>query len=384
MKKIIIVSLLLMHGFGMQAQFDDLAFGTDSTLEVITWNIEHFPKNGDITIDYVAQIVEAMNVDVVAIQEVTGSGYLDQLIAKLDGWDGFYAYNQYASLCFIYNAEVISDVNIFEIYTSQTREFPRSPLVMEMNFRGGGFVIINNHFKCCGNGELDFNDDWDEEKRRFDASVLLDGYIEEHYPNEKVIVVGDLNDELVDPVEDNVFSIFKEQPANYLITDMDIALGSSNHWSYPSWPSHLDHIFITNELVEEYLKYGSDIRTIRVDDSFGSWYDYDQNVSDHRPVGLKVKTENHLAVDAEGWNEQNLMNFPNPFRSTTTLNFNSVGLNARLEIFSAAGVLVKELKLKQNQSSAYWDATLLPGGIYYARLIAGNRQVSVRKMILLK
>ena len=197
-----------MLGFGAQAQFGDLTFGTDSTLEVITWNIEHFPKKGNTTIDYVAQIIQALDVDVVAIQEVTGSDYLDQLIDQLDGWEGFYAYNKYAALCYVYNTEAITDVDIFEIYTSQTREFPRSPLVMEMKFQGEGFVVINNHFKCCGNGELDFSDDWDEEKRRFDASILLDNYIEEHYPDGKVIVLGDLNDELTDPSEDKVISIF--------------------------------------------------------------------------------------------------------------------------------------------------------------------------------
>jgi len=37
---------------------EDLSFGTDSTFEAITWNIEHFPKNGEITLDYVAQIIK--------------------------------------------------------------------------------------------------------------------------------------------------------------------------------------------------------------------------------------------------------------------------------------------------------------------------------------
>jgi len=383
MKKII-VSFLILLSLGVQAQFEDLNFGTDSTLEVISWNIEHFPKNGNTTIDYVAQIIEALDVDVVAIQEVTGSEYLDQLINQLDGWEGVYAYNKYAALCYIYNTDVIKDVDIFEIYTSETREFPRSPLVMEMKFQDDDFIIINNHLKCCGNGELDLSDDWDEEKRRFDACILLDNYIEEHYPNEKVIVLGDLNDELTNPYEDNVFRIFTEQPANYLITDMDIAEGSSSNWSYPSWPSHIDHIFITNELIEEYLNFGSDIRTIRVDDSFSGWYNYDQNVSDHRPVGLKVKTANYLGTDNMVWEEQRLNNYPNPFNRTTTIRFNSVGLNARIEIFSVGGVLVQKFKLQQNQSSVKWDADLVPGGIYYARLTENNRQVSVRKMILLK
>ena len=32
-----------------QPNLDDLYFGTDSTFEVVSWNIEWFPKNGSIT-----------------------------------------------------------------------------------------------------------------------------------------------------------------------------------------------------------------------------------------------------------------------------------------------------------------------------------------------
>ena len=40
---------------------------------------------------------------------------------------------------------------------------------------------------------------------------------------------------------------------NYEFTDMYIAQSSSEYWSYPSWPSHLDHILISNELLGEEL-----------------------------------------------------------------------------------------------------------------------------------
>ena len=49
---------------------------------------------------------------------------------------------------------------------------------------------------------------------------------------------------------------------NYLFTDMDIAQGNSNGWSYPSWPSHLDHILITNELFDN----NPYVEVIRIDE----------------------------------------------------------------------------------------------------------------------
>ena len=68
---------------------------------------------------------------------------------------------------------------------------------------------------------------------------------------------------------------------------MEIAQGSNSDWSYPNWPSHLDHILITNELFDMF----DYIETIRIDHFMdGGFNEYDQYVSDHRPVALKIST----------------------------------------------------------------------------------------------
>ena len=185
MKKLVFILIAIVGSLQLTAQFENLTFGTDSTLDVITWNIEHFPKNGQTTINYVTQIVEALDADVIAIQEVSEEVWLNQLIDNLDGWEGYYAYDQYVGLAYIYKTAVVEDVDIFEIYTDKSRELPRAPLVMEMSYAGLPYVIINNHYKCCGDGYMNLNDEWDEETRRYDASVLLDEYIAINYLNDK-------------------------------------------------------------------------------------------------------------------------------------------------------------------------------------------------------
>ena len=83
--------------------------------------------------------------------------------------------------------------------------------------------------------------------------------------------------------------LFINDPSNYLFTDMQIAQGSSLDWSFPNWPSHLDHILITNELFDEFNNNNSEILTIKIDNYLdGGFNQYDQNISDHRPVGLKL------------------------------------------------------------------------------------------------
>ena len=288
MKNILI--LFAFIAFSLSQDLDELYFGTDNDLDIMTWNIEWFPKNGQVTIDYVGQIIEALEIDVLAIQEVDDISSFNQVINGLDNYEGYLESSWFAGLAYIYNTQTVEINNIYEIYTSSPywSPFPRSPMVMDMNFMNENYIIINNHFKCCGDDNMNLNDDDDEETRRYIASNLLKEYVDNYFPDSNVIILGDLNDELNDNPNDNVFQMILDDSENYLFTDMEIAQGNSNGWSYPSWPSHLDHILITNELFDNNLY----VEVIRIDDFMdGGFSQYDQNISDHRPVALKLSSE---------------------------------------------------------------------------------------------
>ena len=279
--------------------FDDLSFGTDNTLDIITWNIEWFPKNGQTTVNYVTEIIEALDVDVLAIQELDNTTLFDQMINNLTDYVGYYESAWFAGLAYIYNTETIQINNIYEIYTTSPywSAFPRSPMVMDMNFMNQNYILINNHFKCCGDGNLNLNDDGDEETRRHIASTLLKEYIDQNFASSNVIVLGDLNDNLTDNPNNNVFQMIIDDSGNYLFADMEIAEGPSSNWSFPSWPSHLDHILITNELFES----NDYIDVIRIDDYMsGGFSQYDQNISDHRPVAIRLQSSVENIGDVNG------------------------------------------------------------------------------------
>ena len=59
---------------------NSIQLGTESTLDVITWNIENFPKQNDITIDYLVKLINSMNVDIIALQEIGNSSYFRKLV----------------------------------------------------------------------------------------------------------------------------------------------------------------------------------------------------------------------------------------------------------------------------------------------------------------
>jgi endonuclease/exonuclease/phosphatase family metal-dependent hydrolase len=291
MNKIIFLLLISVQLLNAQS-LKDIHFGTDSTFEVVSWNIEWFPKNGQVTADSVKTIIQSLAADVYALQEIDDTTLLKQVVSTIPGYACHFKFSHYGGLAYVYNTNTVQVNAKYEIYTSQPywNAFPRSPQVLELTFNNEDYVIIDNHLKCCGDGVLDLNDTSDEENRRLRAVNLLKTYIDSIFSNDKVIVVGDWNDILTDPNSNNVFNSFLND-SDYLFVDFPVALGSSANFSFPTWPSHLDHILISDELFTDFSKPNSELSCIRIDDYMSSWSAYDYNISDHRPVGLKLQID---------------------------------------------------------------------------------------------
>jgi endonuclease/exonuclease/phosphatase family metal-dependent hydrolase len=362
--------------------FDNLTFGTDSTLDVVTWNIEHFPKNGQTTIDYVTEVILAMDIDVIAMQEIDDVDVFDEFIDNLDGYDGFRGNAEYARLGYIYKTSEIQVNDIYEIITFNSQGLPRPPIVMELTYDGMDLVLINNHFKCCGDGVLEESNPWDEESRRLLGVSLLEYQLENTFANERVVLLGDLNDVLTDSPANNVFQIWLDNPNEYLFADMDIAEGDEDNWSYPSWPSHLDHIMLTDELFEPESDFDWTCDIVRIDDAMGSWFAYDNNISDHRPVSLKLDPKPMTSVGLDDLSEAaiSLTNYPNPFQGQTNISANEVGTNARVLIFGMDGKMLESISLPAG--TAYeWNAAPYGPGIYFAHLLVDGVSKGIRKMV---
>ena len=368
------------------SQLEELSFGTEDTFEVMTWNIEHFPKNGQTTVAYVSEIIEALDVDIIAVQEVENINYFEQMVDGLSSYSGYLDSSWFAGLAYIYNPEVIQINDIYEIYTTSQywSSFPRAPMVMDINYLNNRIIIINNHLKCCGDGILDITDSGDQETRRYQANLLLKEYIETNFPNENVIMLGDLNDDLTDAPQNNVFQMFLNDPENYLFTDFGIASGTSSNWFFPSWPSHLDHIMITNELFDEFEHNDSEIATIKIDDYLtNGWSEYDNNISDHRPVALKLKMDSNLDINDVSNTKIEFYNTPNPFQYETIFNFYNSSEIQKIDIFNINGQKVSSLENLIGKTSIKWKAEGFPNGVYIAKLTSNNYQVTTIKVILM-
>ena len=298
MKKILILFLILFTNAIIaesipQIQYEKLAFGTNETLEIMTWNIQNFPKS-EHTIEYSAKIIKAIDVDLVGLQEIQSDSAFFALVNQLNqiddnNWSGYRANTDKweMNLAYIYKTSVIKVNKIYEIYNGDYHAFPRRPLVMEFVYNDDNFVIINNHLKAKKGEE--------NRTRRINACQKLEKFIDDKFPNANVILLGDLNDQLVDPEEENVFQIFLNKPEEYQFADWEIAADSTADWSYPYWKyrGHLDHILISNELFDEFALPSSEINTITIDKFMegGSDERY-KYITDHRPVVLKLMFSN--------------------------------------------------------------------------------------------
>ena len=144
--------------------------GSDTTFEVITWNVQWFPKH-IYTVNAMAEIIVNLNADVLGLQEITSTPAFNQLIDimndsdSLNQWIGFRAADgDYMELAYIINTSSVTVINTpYSILNEYAHYFAyRNPYVVKVSYMNNEFIIINNHYKCCGDGIIQ-NDYWDDE-----------------------------------------------------------------------------------------------------------------------------------------------------------------------------------------------------------------------------
>lgn len=323
---------------GQSQSLNNLNFGTDTTFDIATWNIERFPKVGSLTSDSVSSIIDRLNMDIWALQEIEDTTATRLMLTQLPEYDVYFGPGWFDGLAFLYHKNSIQINAIYKIFDSSIYwdYFPRAPIVMECTFQGSSFVLINNHLKCCGDGVLLQGDNNDEENRRYVAVSFLKQYVETNFANQSVIMLGDWNDRLNDAAPNNVFQPLLDDSLQYRFADEVIAYGPFWNWSFPGYPSHLDHIVVNQPLFAALQ--GAHVQTIRIDDYLvGGWNYYDTYISDHRPLAMRFMVP---TTSVEYFNKlpvQSLHVYPIPFDQFLTLDLSFLTSSASIQILDALG-----------------------------------------------
>lgn len=255
---------------------------SDTTLDVVTWNIEHFPKAGATTIALWKEMITTMDADIIAVQEIESTTNFNTLMDELAGYEGVIAPGSGQRVGYIYKtSEIISFDPIVELFTDDNCAFPRPALKATITHVSGEVVtLLNVHLKCCDDGAT--NSCPSAIDRRKSAAAKIKNYIDTSLPNASVIVLGDYNEDITQPEGNGVFTTIIADDSNYKFADMGIATGSSSNFSFSSWPSHLDHMLVTNELFDNL----DEVRTIKFNTCESQYF---TSVTDHYPVIMRLK-----------------------------------------------------------------------------------------------
>ena len=371
--------------------------GTPETLDVGTWNIEHFgntgegPSNEDLQLANARSVIESAALDVWGIQEADIQSSFNALVEALGApYAGVWTADDTGfpiGYGFVYNTTVVQSLGVSRILESESEAFGfRPPLQMrarvllpDTTLPDVRFIVL--HAKAGGSFS-----DW---QRRTDAANSLKNYVDNLVAiGIHVVVLGDLNDELRSSIaggRTSPYQPFVQDSEDYLFTSYPLDLANvptfcSNQAC--SNGSTLDHVLLAGPLLDDYVP-GSTNRYDAVLDAFPN---YVSTTSDHVPVYARLRFQPVVAAEGEAVAGAFGLAapFPNPFRGVATLHFtlDRPG-DARLEVFDALGrrvaVLVADA-LAAGPHTATFDAGALPPGLYLARLSADGR-TSTRRLV---
>ncbi len=300
----------------------------DKTFDVVNWNVEWFgsasngPSNLDLQLQNVKTIIEDLDADVYAFQEITGLEKLDELIESLEDYEGIVSpaaslgpdnFEDAQKLIFLYKKSTVEPITtrvlLEGVQVSDLANYPstpdrfwasgRLPFLMEVKTNIDGiqqkFNLINFHARSNGGGESAANPRY--AMRRYDVNVLKDS-LDAYYANIPLIILGDYNDDLDETVADQEaptvntsetsFTNYINDTENY--TPITLTLSNAGLRSFPSFENVIDHVIISNELNDNRL-----VNSERLVAPFDLIQNYLNTTSDH----LAVKTRFAVSCDID-------------------------------------------------------------------------------------
>ncbi len=376
-------------------------YPTDQTLDVVTWNIEWFgradrgPDDVELQVGNVIQIIEDIQADVFAVQEIYDNELFRSTISEVDGYSAFVAETSFGlDLGYVYNTETVDSIDSQILDSSHGMNSydhaGRLPLefTFETQLEGESREVtaINVHAKSAA------GDDPDESyERRVNASDQIRDYIVANLSraNRKVIYLGDYNDQIVESTyngERSPYSNF-DNDSNFEVLTKSLEEDEFFSFGFPPNRSMIDHITINDELFDFLIEGSQRVVTPRV------VVDYLNTTSDHYPVLTRFQAEDVLTSSArEEVSErpekvQLEQNYPNPFNPVTQIQYEiPKSQNVSLRVYDTLGRHVETLVDEHQPAGQYevsFDGSRLSSGTYLFRLQAGDVEIT-RQMLLIK
>ncbi|MBA3670950.1 MAG: endonuclease/exonuclease/phosphatase family protein [Gemmatimonadaceae bacterium] len=269
--------------------------GTATSLDVANWNIEWFgdaangPTNETLQQSNVKDVIAGTDADIWGLEEVVSATAWATLKAGLPGYAGIlsndanvvngsaYYSSTEQKVALLYKTSIATLQSAKIILTANDYDFAGRPpmevkLSVVLNGTTEDLVVIVLHMKA-------FNDDvsW---QRRQNAGIALKSYLDTTYPTQKVMVIGDWNDDVdtsITPGKPTPYANFVSDTARYRFPTK--ALTDAGISSSVNYPDMIDHQLETNEQLADYI--AGSVKVIRADQYIAS---YGTTTTDHYPV----------------------------------------------------------------------------------------------------
>ncbi len=269
--------------------------GTDTTLDIATWNLEFFPL--DLPGDYdcphpvdatreqqAADIVNLLGLDVIAVEEISDPTGFDQFLALCPNYDGMLSPERrgcnYQRPGIIYRKDQVTIHSTRLLFTDDGYAFPRSAFEADMTIASNGrsydLHLIVVHLKASTDAE--------SRDRRRSATTQLKAYLDQQTAQDSTanyMIAGDWNDALEDPLGTNSFPSFLNDPGDYEFLDMVMA-GRSEFASIAYSGSLIDHLLVNRAACPDFAN--GRVTTLALDLLVDNY----RNISDHRPVMVQA------------------------------------------------------------------------------------------------
>lgn len=362
------------------------------TLDVVTWNIEWFgaagngPADIELQLNNVKTVITTIDADIYAFQEIANPTHFVRLINELEDYRGFTAdFSQSQKTAYLFKSATIDSLSSGLIGTASgmvTSDWAngRFPLMFHFNANIEGhereIFAFNIHAKAFA--------DQPSYDQRLNASAQMKNYLDNIHQSDRVIFLGDYNDDVTTSTFNNLVSPYQNFVDDQSYKVITKSLSERGFTSYTSI-SMIDHITINSNLFEEYME-----GTERIENPsyIGS---YLSTTSDHFPVWTRFLFDTSVSTEDEFYTTPSTVslsqNYPNPFNPSTIISYQLPNnTEVRLDVYDVMGrrvaTLVNSLQPAGEQNVTF-DATNLASGIYIYRLQAGN-QVMMKKMLLVK
>lgn len=242
----------------------------EDVVDVATWNLQHFPLAAQTSLE-VTSALRLAHADLIGLQEIDSVGAFYAMRNAMPEYYGFVGREGFDTrVAILYRTERFEVVDIEDLFEDDSYAFPRPPLAVTFALRGRArseqLTVVVVHLKAM-------LDQASVERRRL-AIERLAAWHAERGPR-PVLFVGDFNDRIDDPPEEDVFGGFRTEDYHILTTP----LAEQGSFSYIRFESLIDHSVVTRE-AETILPTVS-IEALPLEQEIA---DYESRVSDHRPV----------------------------------------------------------------------------------------------------